>query len=656
MRHLLRSLVLVALVCPSVGWAQDAPAVLTPPPGFLLDGMPPVPQAIDEAVAPYNRYRFATLVAWHPSRREMVVGTTFGETMQYHRVAGPGMARTQLTFIDEGLGGGQRRSAYPATFERATGRYLVFQRDLDGKSNFQNYRLDLDSSAVTLLTDGQSRNTLGVWSTRGDRMAYTSTRRNGRDYDIYLIDPSNPSGNRLLAQGQGYWSVVDWSADDATLLAVEVMSVEESYLWRVDVATGEMVPITPHGGAKPISFAGAAFAGAGDAVYVTTDQDSDFLRLARLDPATGTITSLTDALDWDVEEFELSPDQSMIAFVANEDGAGVLHLFDVRSGAERPVSGIPAGLVSNINWHPSGVDLAFDLQSPRSAGDVYSLNVKTGAVERWTTSEAVGLNPESFAEPGVIRWTSADGRTISGIIYRPPTRFSGKRAVLINIHGGPESQERPRWLGRSNYFLNDMGIVIIYPNVRGSSGFGKPFRQLDNGVLREAAIKDIETLLDWIAAQPDLDASRVMVTGASYGGYMTLAVAALYPDRIRCAFAGFGQSNLVTFLENTAPARQDRRRAEYGDERDPAVRAVLERISPLTYADRVKMPLFVAHDKNDTSVPYSESEQMVAAVRKSGTPVWFMSATDQGHGITRASSLTFLTNAWVYFMQEYLIK
>jgi len=261
-----------------------------------------------------------------------------------------------------------------------------------------------------------------------------------------------------------------------------------------------------------------------------------------------------------------------------------------------------------------------------------------------------------LAEPGVVRWKSFDGRTISGIIYRPPTRFAGKRPVMINIHGGPEGQIRAAWIGRSNYFLNDMGVAIIYPNVRGSRGFGKAFLQLDNGVLREGAVKDVGALLDWIAAQPDLDPSRVMVTGASYGGFMTLAVAATYPDRIRCAFAGWGQSNLVTFLENTAPARQDLRRAEYGDERDPEVRAVLERVSPLTHADRIRMPLFIAHDKNDTSVPYTESEQMVAAVKKNGTPVWYMLATDQGHGLTRASSVAYLMHAWAYFMQEFLIK
>jgi len=654
MRSTLRAFAIVALISPSPAAAQ-APA-LTPPEGFVLDGMPPVPESVATAMAPYNQARYATLVAWHPTRREILVGTTFAETMQFHRVAGPGMARTQLTFFEEGLGGGQRRSANRAMFEPTSGRAFVFQRDADGKSNYQNYRFDLESASATRLTDGQSRNTLGAWSTKGDRMAYASTRRNGKDYDLYVIDPADPSSNRLLARGEGFWDVVDWSPDDRTVLAVEVKSAEESVLWRVEVATGEMVPLSPQGGSRPVSYAGAAFAGAGESVYVTTDQDSNFLRLARLDPATGRIVSLTDAIDWDVEEFALSPDQTLIAFVTNEDGAGVLHLLDVATGAERPAPKVPTGIVSNIHWHPNGVDLAFDLQSPRSAGDVYALNVKTGQVERWTFSEAVGLNPESFAEPGVIRWKSFDGRMISGILYRPPTRFAGRRPVMINVHGGPEAQARPSWIGRSNYFLNDMGVAIIYPNVRGSRGFGKEFLQLDNGILREGAIADIGALLDWIAAQPDLDPSRVMVTGASYGGFMTLAVAATYPDRIRCVFAGFGQSNLVTFLEGTDPSRQDRRRAEYGDERDPAVRAVLERIAPVNHADRVKTPLFVAHDKNDTSVPYTESEQMVAAVKPNGAPVWYLLATSQGHGLTRSSSVAYLMHAWAYFMQQYLIN
>ena len=644
-----------AIPVAQVSQAQPAPATLTPPEGFVLEGMPPIPARIADARAPYAQFRSATFVAWHPVRRELLIGTRFGNTQQIHRVAMPGGARTQLTFLPESLGGGFQATGPAAVFEPKQGRYFVFRRDIEGKANYQNYRFDVDTGLLTRLTDGQSRNTLGVWAKVGDRMAYSSTRRNGKDYDLYVIDPANPASDRLIAQGEGDWAVVGWAPDDRSIVAIESKSAAESYLWRVDVATGGRTALTPPG-AQPASYARAAVSRDGRTVYVTTDRDSEFLRLARLDPTTGQIAPLTTNLNFDVEEFALSPDEKLIAFVTNEDGVGVLRLLDLETGKERARPKIPTGLVSNIRWHPNGADLAFDLASARSDRDVYSVSMQTGKVDRWTYSETGGLNPEALVEPELIRWKSFDGLVITGFLYRPPARFGGKRPVMINIHGGPEGQARPSWIGRSNYFLNEMGIAIIYPNVRGSSGSGKKFMNLDNGVLREGAVKDIGALLDWIATRPEFDADRVMVTGASYGGFMTLAVATTYNDRIRCAFAGYGQSNFVTFLEKTHPSRQELRRREYGDERDPETRAFMERIAPLAQAGRLTKPLFIAHDKNDTSVPYEESEQMVAAVRKNGSPLWYLLATNEGHGFTRQTSTEFLLNAWASFMEQYLLK
>jgi dipeptidyl aminopeptidase/acylaminoacyl peptidase len=199
---------------------------------------------------------------------------------------------------------------------------------------------------------------------------------------------------------------------------------------------------------------------------------------------------------------------------------------------------------------------------------------------------------------------------ITGFYYRPPARFTGKRPVIINIHGGPEGQSRPSFLGRTNYFLNEQGVAVIYPNVRGSTGYGKTFVKLDNGLKRMDSVKDIAALLDWIATHPDLDASKVLVTGGSYGGHMTLAVATYYPDRICCALDVVGISNLATFLEHTESYRRDLRRAEYGDERDPQMRAFMERTAPLNNAGKITKPLFVVAGANDPRVPRSEGEQI----------------------------------------------
>jgi dipeptidyl aminopeptidase/acylaminoacyl peptidase len=297
------------------------------------------------------------------------------------------------------------------------------------------------------------------------------------------------------------------------------------------------------------------------------------------------------------------------------------------------------------------------METARANADAYSWDMKSGKLERWTVSELGGLNPETFAEPELITWKSFDGREITGFLYRPnATKFPGKRPVTIQIHGGPEGQARPDFVGFWNYVINELGVALILPNIRGSSGYGKTFLQMDNGVLREGAYKDIGALFDWIAARPDLDAGRVLVGGGSYGGHMTLAVAYLYSDRIRCAVDIVGPSNLVTFLQNTSGYRRDLRRVEYGDERDPKVREFLERTAPMTNAERIKKPLFVIQGFNDPRVPRSESEQMVARIRKIGTPVWYLMAKDEGHGFAKKSNRDFQFYATLLFMKEFLLE
>jgi dipeptidyl aminopeptidase/acylaminoacyl peptidase len=287
--------------------------------------------------------------------------------------------------------------------------------------------------------------------------------------------------------------------------------------------------------------------------------------------------------------------------------------------------------------------------------DAYSLDVTTGKLEQWTFSETGGVDTKQFVEPEIVRWKSVDGRTISGFLYRPPARFNGKRSVIIDIHGGPEEQFQPYFLSQQNYLLNELGVALLFPNIRGSAGYGKSFLKLDNGVLRENAYQDIGALLDWIKAEPSLDADRVMVTGASYGGLAALVTATRYPDRIRCVVDIYGPTNLVTFLQNTSAYRRDLRRAEYGDERDSVVRAFLERTAPLTNAARISKPLFVFQGANDPIVPPSESEQMIRAVRARGVPVWYLLAKDAGHGGFGKATGDYLFYATVLFVKTYLL-
>jgi dipeptidyl aminopeptidase/acylaminoacyl peptidase len=626
--------------------AQSTKAV--PNENLVVEGVPEISASLAEAVERYTNFRGATLESWGPVKREMLISTRFADTYQVHLVKMPGGARTQLTFYPD--------SVFGAQFSPASDNAFVFSKDIGGNEFFQIYRFDQGNGDITLLTDGKSRNVASAWSYDGRRLAYGSTRRNGNDVDLYVVEPANPKSDHLIAELQGGgWEPLDWSPDNSKILVREEISAQETYLWLVDANSGEKILITPKGEVK-IAYSSAEFSKDGKGLYVTTDKDSEFQRLAYVDLASKQHRYLTSHISWDVDGFDLSYDGKSIAFVTNEDGFGVLHLLDTKTGKEKPVPSLPKGIVYGVRWHKNNRDLGFNITSARSTSDVYSLDVQTGKVDRWTFSETGGLNTANFSEPQLIHWKSWDDRQISGFLYPPPAKFPGKRPVMIDIHGGPEGQFRPDFQARANYFLNELGIALIFPNVRGSTGYGKTFLSLDNGLLREGSYKDINSLLDWIQTRPELDSSRVLITGGSYGGFMTLAVATNYNDRICCSIDVVGPSNLVTFLEHTSGYRQDLRRVEYGDERDPKIRAFLEQIAPFNKAKNITKPLFVIAGKNDPRVPASESEQMVSIVRQNGTPVWWLEAKDEGHGFRKKKNQDYEFYAEVMFVKEYLLK
>jgi dipeptidyl aminopeptidase/acylaminoacyl peptidase len=468
------------------------------------------------------------------------------------------------------------------------------------------------------------------------------------------MDPENPSSDKSVFQvSGGGWGVSDWSQDDKKLLITEYISANESYLWLVDAATGNKTSLTDRkqGG---IAVGDGKFTKDGKRIYFTTDQDNEFSRLAYLDLATKQTKYLT-TIPWDIEGFNISEDGKHIVFTTNEAGESNLYLLHTNNNQYKKIVGLPKGIYSGAGFHKNNKDVAVNINSARAAADVFVVNIETGKVERWTESEMGGLVPEQLSLPSLIKWKSFDGKEISGFYYKPAKTFTGKRPVMINIHGGPEGQSRPGYLGANNYFLNEMGVAIIFPNVRGSSGYGKTFIALDNGMKREESVKDIGALLDWIAMQPELDASRVMVTGGSYGGYMTLAAATMYNDRIKCALDVVGISNFNTFLKNTESYRRDLRRVEYGDERDPAMYAFFEKMAPLNNAANIKKPLFIIQGGNDPRVPRTEAVQMADKVRSNGGVVWYLEAKDEGHGFRKKNNADFQRFATILFMQKYLL-
>ena len=629
--------------------AVDPPldATLTPNENLVLEGVPPIPKSLAQTIERYTEFRSASLASWHPTQREMLISTRFGNTTQAHHVKFPLGSRRQLTFFPERISG--------ATYQPTQGDYFVFSKDFGGNEFRQNYRYDLDTGDVTLLTDGSSKNSRGVWSHSGSQMVYTSTRRTGKDADLYVINPLQPETNRLLCKVDGGgWFPMDWSIDDQKILEKEYVSVNESYLWLIDVETGKETLLTPKEGAEKVAYGTARFSKDGKGLYLTTDRDSEFQRLAYFDFSTQHHRYLTTDIKWDVERIALSEDGQFLAFTVNQEGASVLHVLDLALGQEISLPQLPIGLIYGVRWRPQSQELGFTLISAQSTADVYSISLETGEITRWTESETGGFDTSTFVQPELVHWNSFDDRRISGFLYRPPSRFKGKRPVVINIHGGPEGQYRPGFLGRQNVYLNELGVALLYPNVRGSSGYGKTFLTLDNGYLREDSVRDIGALLDWIAAQPDLDSDRILVTGGSYGGYMSLAVATHYSDRIRASIDIVGISNFVTFLENTESYRRDLRRVEYGDERDPDMRQFLLDISPLNNADKIKKPLFVVHGQNDPRVPVGEAAQIVETVRRNNTPVWYLLAKDEGHGFSKKQNADFLFYSTVMFIKTYL--
>ncbi|HEY5806994.1 MAG TPA: prolyl oligopeptidase family serine peptidase [Povalibacter sp.] len=628
--------ILATLATPIVHADAQKPAAL------VADGIPAVPDTVVAATRPYMEFRTASFSGWNAADKSMLITTRFANTAQLHTVAGPMMARTQISFEEEPVRGTWSPKA----------DVLVALKDIGGSEFYQINTLK--DGKLTLLTDGKSRNQFGAWSKDGRWIGYSSTRRNGTDNDLYVMDPRDPRTDRMVAQLQGGgWSIGDFAPGGSTAVVVNYISVTNTDLFVLDVASGKLAPIGDQ--SKDIAYGGAEFAPDGR-LWVTSDEGSDFLRLGTLESSTGKFTPVSPEKKWDVDSFDIAEDGSFIAYTLNEAGISRMRVLDPKTSKVRDVAALPTGTVRGIDIAPWGT-IGLTLTSARSASDAYSVDPQTLAVTRWTHSETGGLNTEVNAEAQFIELKSFDGEKVSGFLYRPDAaKFPGKRPLIINIHGGPEAQFTPSFLGRTNYWVNELGIAVFYPNVRGSTGFGKRFVNLDNGPLkREDTVKDIGAFLDLLTRDAQMDASRVGVTGGSYGGYMCYAVAIRYGERLRGANCVVAISSFVTFLENTQSYRRDLRRVEYGDERDPQQRAKLLEISPLTSVDKLRIPLMVVTGGNDPRVPASEAEQIVKAVRAKGGMAWSLLGTDEGHGFARKVNQDYQFWTSVMFWQQTLL-
>jgi len=661
-----RLALLAGLMAAGPALAQPSAPTVAPNPNLLTQGVPAIPQALADQVARYTDFRGHGFVDWHPSEREMLVAhrKAGANTSQLFRLRSPLGELEQLTDASDPVGS--------ASYEPRSGRYIVFERANGGNEVGQLYRLDAKkegkSGEPVLLTHPDERNSMMEWLHNSSQLIYSSvpvdrTAQGGSrasvNTTLWLTDPEKPEGRRKLAElPGGGWFGGSLSRDDKQLAITRYLSANESEIWLLDMASGATRQLLPAPGSKDskATYFPGAFSRDHKQLWLTSDRYGEFRELLRLDIASGELQRVTAHIPWDVSGATMTEDGRRMAVQFNVDGRDELRFFDSASLKELASPKLPPGSIGAAHYDRKRDELAFSVSNAQGPSQIYTMSAK-GDVQAWTKAYAPpGVDTSSFSEQKIVRWKSFDGLTISGLLTQPPKQFTGKRPVIISIHGGPEAQATVGFLARNNYFINELGVALIQPNVRGSSGYGKSFLALDNGFKREDSVKDIGALFDWIASQPDLDASRVLVMGGSYGGYMTLAVSTNYAERIAGAIDIVGISHFVTFLQNTESYRRDLRRVEYGDERDPAMRAHLEKISPLTNAAKIKKPLFVIQGKNDPRVPYTEAEQIVAKVREGGTPVWYLRAENEGHGFARKENQDFQFYATILFMQQTLLK
>lgn len=631
-----------------------APAPVVAQGQLIADGVPAASDALGEALRPYRNMRPAIFHGWLADDSGVLVSLRFGDVPQLAKVTQPSGMRTQLTFYAEPI-----LQAWVSPSREVNG--AIFVKDRGGDEYYQLHFIDFGSGRSRLLSDGQSRNLDLVFARDGKQFAYSSTRRNGRDTDVWIGNLGNDEPHRIAFEQGGSWKPLDFSPDASKLLVQERrISRVDARLHVLDLASGALTRIEI--GREPSLEADARFDNDGRHLLVATDALGEFVDVVRFDLETGVVAPLHAPQTWEVDAMDLSIDGRHLALMRNVDGSSEISVLD-RQDSMKEVSSIKfdQGVARSPRFNHAGTEIAFDVSGAQIPGDVFSRSLNSGLLTRWTQGETGGMDANGFITPKTIRFGSFDNdpamlnlpRQIPAFVYTPPG--SGPFPVLIMIHGGPEAQARPAFNEFIQFLVRERGVAVVVPNVRGSSGYGKTYMALDNGRKREDAVKDIGALIGYLGTQPQYDTRRIGVYGGSYGGYMVLASMVHYADQLRAGVNIVGISNFVSFLQNTNPYRVDLRRPEYGDERDPEMREFLHGISPLTQVEKIRKPLFVIQGANDPRVPRSEAEQIVQAVRANGRDAWYLLALDEGHGFRKKSNLDRMTDAVVQFLDQHLL-
>ena len=542
---------------------------------------------------------------------------------------------------------------------------LIVGRDRGGDERETFYRLDATDGTVTDVTrHPDAKHRFGGWGPDGDRFAFVSNRRDEAVFDVYVQDRDAAGDDAVrVAEGDGWLSVGGWSPDGDRLLLTRSHSSFDQDLYVLDVDSGTRRHLTPHEG--DVRHLSADWGPDGENVYLVTDRDTDTLSLSRIDLATGDLSAV-EADDpgsedpfaddgWNVDDVTLDPDSRRLVYSRNVDGYTHIRVAELVAPGRIdhfPTPDLPPSVAGGVSFGPDGDHFALTVTRSDDTANVYLVETMTGEATRWTRASTAGIPRDSFVAPELVRYPSFDGLDIPAFFSLPATDTGhGETPVIVDVHGGPESQRRPSF-GRVKQYLLARGYAVFEPNVRGSTGYGKTYTHLDDVGNRMDAVADLKAGADWLCDHPAVDPDRIAVMGASYGGFMTLAALTAYPDVWAAGVDIVGIANFVTFLENTGDWRRELREAEYGsldDDRD-----VLESISPIHDVAAIEAPLFVLHGENDPRVPVSEARQIVEKARDTGLPVRELVFNDEGHGFTKLENRIEAYSAIAEFLNTHL--
>ncbi|MCL9815352.1 S9 family peptidase [Natronocalculus amylovorans] len=572
-------------------------------------------------------------------------------TGQLWSVDGAGQWPQQHTFYDERV-----------TFARysPTRPEIIFGMDDGGNERAQLYRVETESGSITNLTQRPgAKHRWGGWSHDGERFAFTSNRRDTQVFDIYVQDRDATGGDaEVVFEGDGWLTLGGWSPDDKKLLVIQSYSNFDQDLSVFNLETSELTHVTPHEG--NVRYRSPEWGPDGESIYLCADRETDTLRLERIDLKDESFAAVeTDGAvpetDWNVNGVAIDTDTSRVVYSTNVDGYGELTVGkftgpDSIDTTTEPQ--LPNGVVGGVSFGPDAEEFAVTVTASTQNTNVYVIDVETGESTQWTDAATAGIPSETFVDPELVRYPTFDDRRIPGFFSLPESDTgSGEIPVIVDIHGGPESQRRPSF-SPVKQFLLQQGYGVFEPNVRGSAGYGKEYAGLDDVEKRMDAVADIKSAVEWLCDHPAVDPDRIVAMGGSYGGFMVLSALTEYPEFWAAGIDIVGIANFVTFLENTGEWRRSLREAEYGSLEDD--RSFLESISPINNMESIDAPLFVLHGANDPRVPVGEAEQVVEAARDQNVPVRKLIFDDEGHGFSKLANRIEAYDAIVAFLEEHV--